>query len=141
MPSRLATEVAGLHAPASFDAAALLVEYQAARRLMQQRARWDVSGSEGLLKFCRYCGKRWLPFAGSRLDGHAACIVDEAFKRRVGEILRLPTVTYAEVAEVLGVTSGVVRSWAYAAGIAGPVSHALRLRGVRAAPDDGRSGR
>lgn len=124
--------------PASFDVVALRAEYQAARLLAQQQALWDESDPKCPLRTCRYCGRRWQPFAGSRLDGHAACRVGEVFKRRVGEILRSPTVTYAEVAEALGVTSGVVRSWAYAAGVAGPVSYSLRLSGLRAAPDEGK---
>jgi hypothetical protein len=111
----------------SFDAVALRAEYLAARQLAQQQVRWDVGDSRGL-RICRYCGKSWQPFAGSRLDGHAACLVGASFKRRVGELLRLPTVTYAEVAETLGVTSGVVRSWAYAAGVAGPLEHTLRRK-------------
>jgi hypothetical protein len=128
---------------ASFDAAALLAEYQAARLLAQQQACWDEGDPTRPLKSCRYCGKTWQPFAGSRLDGHAACLIGEGFKQRVGDLLRLPTVTYAGVAEALGITSGVVRSWAYAAGVAGPVSHSLRRSGLkdssrrRAAPDKG----
>ena len=115
---------------ASFDVVALLAEYQAARLRAQQQACWAEGDLTLPLKSCRYCGKNWQPFAGSCLDGHAACLVGDDFKRRIGDLLRLPTVTYAKVAEALGVTSGVVRSWAYAAGVTGPVSHSLRLRGV-----------
>jgi len=108
----------------SFDAAVLREEFLAARRLAQQQALGD-SARSGI---CRYCGQTWHPFAGSRLDGHAACLVGKSFKLRVGELLRMPTVTYAAVAEVLGVSYGVVRSWAYSAGVAGPVDHLLRRR-------------
>lgn len=116
--------------PPSFDAAVLLAAYQAARLLAQQQARWDASDPKRPLRACRYCGRGWQAFAGSRLDGHAACLVDEGFKRRLGEILKLPTVTYAGVAGALGVTPSVVRSWAFSAGVAGPVSHVLRSRRI-----------
>jgi hypothetical protein len=109
---------------ASFDGAALRAEYLAARQLAQQQALDDRSDA----RTCRYCGRGRQLFAGSQLDGHAACLVGEDFKRRVGELLRMPVVTYAEVAGVLGVSVGVVRSWAYSAGVAGPLAHALRRR-------------
>lgn len=101
--------------PASFDGTSLRAEYLAARQRAQQLARGDQSDA----RTCHYCGRRWQPFAGSQLDGHAACLVDEGFKHRVGELLRMPSVTYAEVAGALGVTPGVVRSWAFSAGVTG----------------------
>ena len=107
---------------------ALRDEFYAARLAASQRARWDASDPGAPPDACRYCGRHWQRRAGSRLDGHAACIVGEDFKRRVGELLRSPAVTYAAVAEAVGVTPGVVQSWAYSAGVAGPLSHLLRRR-------------
>lgn len=62
---------------------------------------------------CRYCGKHWRLWTGSKLDGHAACVVTEDFKRRVGELLRSPTVTYSMIAETIGLTPSIVRSWTF----------------------------
>ena len=62
---------------------------------------------------CCYCGRRWRRWANSKLDGHAACIVTEYFKQRVREILRSPTITYANVADAIGVTQSVVRAWSF----------------------------
>lgn len=111
----------------TFDPAALRDAFRHSNMSASQRARWcrDFPGADP--DTCRYCGKYWRPWAGSKLDGHAACIVTEDFKKRVGELLRSsPTLTYAAIADVIGVTPGVVRSWAFAAGVAGPLSHSLR---------------
>ena len=96
------------------DAAALRDEFRHANMVASQRARW-CSGYPGAEpNTCRYCGKHWRQWAGSKLDGHAACIVTEDFKRRLGEILRSsPMMTYATVASAIGVTPAVVRSWTY----------------------------
>lgn len=112
--------------PPDFEAAALRVAFLEARKAAQRGARRAPDDPEVSLKFCRYCGRSRQHFAGSRLDGHAACIVDEPFKLRVGDLLRLPTVTYADIAEALGVTTGIVRSWAFSAGVAGPVGCSFR---------------
>jgi hypothetical protein len=110
----------------TLDAAALRDEYRLSNLVASQRARWCADDPGADPNTCRYCGLYWRRWPGSKLDGHAACIVTEDFKRRVGEILRSPTVTYAEVAAAIGTTPGVVRSWAFSAGIAGPVGHSLR---------------
>lgn len=109
-----------------FDAGSLRDAYFADRRITSQRARWDASDPGAPPNACRYCGRHWQLRAGSQLDGHAACIVTRSFKERVGQILRSPAVKYADVAEAIGVTPGIVRSWAYAVGVAGPLSHRLR---------------
>ena len=62
---------------------------------------------------CRYCGKYWRQWAGSKLDGHAKCIVDDEFKRWLRELLRDPAMTYGRIADAIGVTAVVVRSWTY----------------------------
>jgi hypothetical protein len=68
--------------------------------------------SETPARTCRYCGVYWHPFPGSKLDGHANCIVSERFKRRVAAALRCqPRMTYANVGKAIGVSKGVVRAW------------------------------
>jgi hypothetical protein len=110
----------------AFDAAALRDAFYADRLVTSQRARWDASDPGAPSNVCRFCGKPRQWWAISKLDGHAACIVSDDFKRRVGEILRSPTVTYKALADTLGLTIGVIRSWAVSAGIAGPITHELR---------------
>lgn len=99
------------------------------RIVVSQRAKWCADDPGAPPNTCRYCGRRWDSWARSRLDGHAACMVSESFKQHVGQILRAPTVTFASVADVLGVTTGTVRSWAVSAGI-GPIGHPL-MRGQK----------
>jgi hypothetical protein len=79
-----------------------------------QRARW-CSGDPGAdPSLCRYCGRRWLKYAGSKLDGHAACVVTEDFKQQIGDLLRSsPEITFKKVADAIGVTASVVRAWTY----------------------------
>jgi hypothetical protein len=101
-------------------------EFVVAKQIALYRARWSPDDSEVPSDVCRYCGRYWQRRFGSHLDGHAACIVPEDFKRRVGSLLRSPLVTYAAIAEVLGVTPAIVRSWAFSAGVAGPTTHKLR---------------
>ncbi len=61
---------------------------------------------------CRYCGRRHTPWFGSRLDGHALCVVSDGFKEFVGQQMRAHhRLTYAVVARAVGVTDSVVRAW------------------------------
>ncbi|HSX22310.1 MAG TPA: hypothetical protein VLE97_05995 [Gaiellaceae bacterium] len=78
-----------------------------------QRARW-CSGYPGAEpNTCRYCGRHWRQWTGSKLDGHAACIVTDDFKKQLVELLRSPQVTYRAIADAIGVSQAVVRSWTY----------------------------
>lgn len=62
--------------------------------------------------WCRYCGKPWRMWRGSRLDGHAACYVPRAFYRELRTFLTShPEVTFGDVAIALDVTIAVVRRW------------------------------
>jgi hypothetical protein len=82
--------------------------------IASQRALWcaDYPGAEP--NTCRYCGRYWRQWAGSKLDGHSACIVTEDFKKRLEALLRSsPTITFAAVAKEIGVTIAVVRSWTF----------------------------
>jgi len=80
---------------------------------MSQRAQW-CEGHPGIPpNTCRYCARHWRQWAGSKLDGHAACIVTPDFKQRLIEILRSPAVTFQAVASVIGVSTSIVRSWTF----------------------------
>jgi len=79
-----------------------------------QRAKWCGGDPGADPSLCRYCGRRWLKYAGTKLDGHAACVVTEDFKRQIGDLLRSsPEITFKHVAEAIGVTVAVVRAWTY----------------------------
>lgn len=97
-----------------FDAVKLRDDFRYANMAMSQRALW-CSGYPGAEpNTCRYCGRHWRQWAGSKLDGHAACMVTIDFKRRLAELIRSsPGVTYASIAAVIGVTPSVVRSWTF----------------------------
>lgn len=81
------------------------------RMVTSQRAKWraDYPGAE--LNTCRFCGKHWRKWAGSKLDGHAKCIVGEDFKRWLGELAGDPMITYSLIGEACGVTISVAQSW------------------------------
>jgi hypothetical protein len=97
----------------TFDAAALRDDFHRSNMIASQRARWCADDPGCDSNTCRYCGQYWRRWAGSKLDGHAACIVTEDFKQRLVELLRLPTVTYQAVAAAIGMTPAVVRSWTF----------------------------
>jgi hypothetical protein len=97
----------------TLDAAVLRDEYRRSNLVASQRARWRADDPGADLNTCRYCGRHWRRWAGSKLDGHAACIVTEDFKQRLAALLRSPTVTYQAIAAAIGVTPSVVRSWTY----------------------------
>lgn len=97
-----------------FEGAALCDEFRLSNLVASQRARWcaDDPGAES--NTCRYCGRHWRRWRGSKLDGHAACIVTEDFKQRLVDLLHAsPKVTYAMIAGALGVSPAVVRSWTF----------------------------
>jgi len=97
----------------TFDAVKLRDAYRLSNMSVSQRARW-CSGFPGAEpNTCRYCGKHWRQWTGSKLDGHAACIVTDDFKQQLVGLLRSPHVTYKAIADAIGVTSSVVRSWTY----------------------------
>ena len=92
--------------------AVLRDEFVAAKQKARADAVWDPSNPALPPETCPYCGQYRQQRPGCLLDGHAACIVTDDFKRRVAAVLRSsPTMTYAVVAEMLGVTSGVVIAW------------------------------
>jgi len=60
-----------------FDKLALRDAFRFSNMDRSQRALWcrDYPGAEP--NTCRYCGRHWRQWAGSKLDGHAACILTE----------------------------------------------------------------
>lgn len=103
----------GLPVIPTFDPAKLRDHFRLSNMGASQRALWCADHPGADPNTCRYCGKHWRKWAGSRLDGHAACIVTEDFKRELCEILRAPSVTYQVIADAIGVTPSVVRSWTF----------------------------
>lgn len=86
-------------------------EFFAARAEQQKRARFSVDACPP--RTCRYCGRFWLKWEGSKLDGHAKCSVTERFRFALRQALLDPMVTYEEVAKLLGVSISVIRSWSF----------------------------
>ena len=63
---------------------------------------------------CRYCRRRWVRWHGSKLDGHAGCIVGDDFKLSLTTtMIKDAALTIPAVASALGVTVAVVRSWTF----------------------------
>lgn len=98
----------------AFDGEALRRAFHASNEIAAQRAREKIGQLDQKPNTCRYCGRYWQRWAGSKLDGHAACLVTEDFKRDLVELLRsAPAITYPAVATATGVSSSVVRSWTF----------------------------
>jgi len=98
--------------PVLFDAVALRDEFRLSNLEASRQARWCLDDPNADPHACRYCGRRWQRWAGSTLDGHAACIVTDDFKQYLKSLLRsFPTATYVALAAAIGVTPSVVRSW------------------------------
>lgn len=62
-------------------------------------------------KTCRYCGKYWLSWAGTHLNGHARCAVSLDFQRAVLTLYRSSPATVKQIAEVCGVSASNVAAW------------------------------
>ena len=95
------------------DTQELLAKFHGSRRVVAAHARWTADDPGATPDTCRYCGTYWRRWNGSKLDGHAACIVTDDFKHYVRDLLRSPRVTYAAIADAIGVTPSVVRSWTF----------------------------
>lgn len=88
--------------------AGLRVAYDADRG---ERLRGALHPSGCPSGICRYCGKHWRYWAGSKLDGHAQCTVSAAFKQRLAALLLDSPVSFQVVAGALGVSQSTVRAW------------------------------
>lgn len=61
---------------------------------------------------CRYCGHHRWSLPGSRLDGHAHCVVSDEFKLRVFNLLNAhPAISFRIAGEALDVDIVNVRAW------------------------------
>jgi len=88
--------------------------YRISNMSASQRARWCADDPGAEPNTCRYCGRHWRKWTGSKLDGHAACVVTADFKQQLAEMMRsCPDVTFLAVARALGVSPAVVQSWTY----------------------------
>lgn len=88
----------------------LRVEFVEARAFAVTNAKHTASACPP--DTCRYCGKRWLKFAGSKLDGHGACYVTLEFRATVERVWRAdPRLTVAHIATALDVPNSWVAIW------------------------------
>lgn len=63
-------------------------------------------------EWCPFCGKWWRKWAGSVLEGHAACVVPPLFKDELKKFAASRAdLGYQEIAKALGVSLAVLRSW------------------------------
>lgn len=86
--------------------------YEADRALTSFHAYWDVGDPDAPPNLCRYCGKHWARWVGSKLDGHSACMVTDDFRQTLRELCwGHPEFTHKVLAEALGVSCSVVRMW------------------------------
>lgn len=61
---------------------------------------------------CRYCGKHWRHWAGSKHDGHVVCVVTPEFQRELLKLYRSdPKISKQAIANVCGVTLSTVCGW------------------------------
>jgi len=71
-----------------------------------------MSSPTGRQDACRYCGRKWTQWVGSKVDGHVQCLVGPEFKLLVREVWNSdPMITSDGIANALGVTTAVVRAW------------------------------
>lgn len=103
--------------------AELLERYTAARRRMNLHAMHPVE-QDGI---CRYCGKRWIKYAATKMDGHGGCFVTEQFRAQLAEHLFGSTAPVDATARVLGVSTSTVRMW-----VDGHRKHAAMMQRIRA---------
>lgn len=84
--------------------------YHAARETASNAARHTAGATPR--NTCRYCGKFWKPFAGTRADGHAKCNTTLAFQRAVYELWRRDlALSRDRIGEICGVSYSVVSAW------------------------------
>lgn len=91
--------------------AAIVERYKVARAEVLANLFKGISQVERY-RSCKYCGDFWQHWNGSKLDGHAKCMVPPWFKAELRAALKnAATVSYTDVANALGVSLAVVRSW------------------------------
>jgi len=95
------------------DAVKLRDDFHWSHNAASRCARWCAAFPGAEPNTCRYCGKHWRQWRGSKLDGHAACFVTKEFKQELVDLLRDPRVTFKAIADAIGMTPAVVRSWTF----------------------------
>lgn len=82
--------------------------YAAAREAVTGVAVLDADRAD----MCRYCGAAWTRWPGTELDGHAKCYVPREFQVWLrGAVARSAEITLHGVADAIGVSLSVLRSW------------------------------
>lgn len=67
---------------------------------------------EGTTGPCRYCGEPWRRWMGSKIDGHALCLVSPEIRDDIVAIIaRSAMLRVEDVAAQLGLTTAVMRAW------------------------------
>lgn len=102
----------------------LLERFAAARRRMNLHAAYPTEQME----ICRYCGKRWIKYAGTMMDGHGGCFVTEQFRAELADHVFGATAPVDAAAAVLGVSPSVIRLW-----VNGHKKHAALMARIRSA--------
>lgn len=75
------------------------------------KQRESINASAGS-RTCPYCGKFWIRVQNSQLDGHAKCLTSPEFREQYARLMAgNGWLTYAKVAETLGVSISVARAW------------------------------
>jgi hypothetical protein len=86
--------------------------YEFDRMLTSAHAYWDADDPNAPANTCRYCGRHWLKWFGSKLDGHASCVVTDDFKQILHDrVWHAADITIVAAATALGVSESVMRSW------------------------------
>ncbi len=74
-----------------------------------QRKRFDPAVPDGV---CPYCKLAWRKVNGTKLDGHAKCIVSPEFRAEYAKLMtQNGWLTYARIGQELGVTTSIARAW------------------------------
>lgn len=94
------------------DLAEIRDRFRSERSSQSRCAKW-CADHPAYPDLCRFCGRRWIKWAGSKLDGHAKCIVGDDFKAWLRDQLRDPRLTYVAVADACDVSPAIVRSWTF----------------------------
>lgn len=84
----------------------LATAYAHSHDIADKTAISDVAGK------CRYCGAGWIPWPGTRLNGHARCVVTADFQDELWRLwLRSKELSLAVASQLCGVPQGYIKSW------------------------------
>ena len=75
---------------------------------------------------CRYCGRGWVRWPGSKLDGHARCLVTSDFQDALWRLwLQVPSLSSQRIAKICCVPVRYVSAWMFHADRRHRQAHAL----------------